>query len=55
MSDLRLDQKDIKIILGGVRIIRDCGLLDEEMDKHAWELLKKLKAKQAEEEAQNDT
>jgi len=49
MNEVSLDQKDIKIILGGVRIVRDCGLLDEELDKHAWALLKKLKKHEAEE------
>ena len=39
---LELDKADILICISGIRIIRDCGLLDEDHDEHAKELLDKL-------------
>ena len=39
---LELDKDDILLCISGVRIVRDCGLLDEDYDKHAKELLDKL-------------
>ena len=39
---LELDKTDILICISGIRIVRDCGLLDEDQDEHAKKLLDKL-------------
>jgi len=39
---LELDQLEISLIMIGVRLVRDCGLLDEDQDEHAKKLLDKL-------------
>ena len=39
---LELDKTDLLLCISGVRIVRDCGLLDDDDDKHAEALLEKL-------------
>ena len=39
---LELDKIDILLCISGIRIVRDCGLLDEAHDKHAKGLLDRL-------------
>ena len=43
-NPLSLDSLDIYLCINGVHLVRDCGLLSEEHDKHAKDLLDRLES-----------